>query len=100
MKGHPLSQGSGLGEGGTGTGGSKGANCPGDGALVLGMESQWEDGVLGSGHSLVGQANQLGVSLTRVQIPYLHGLRQVPSSFGVSAYPSVMWACSNRPGTF
>lgn len=77
------------------------ANCPGEGALAVGVEGQWEEGVRGSGYSIAsGQANQLQVSLTRVQIPYLYGPGQVPSSSGVSVYPSVTWAFSNRLGTF
>lgn len=67
---------------------------------MLGVEGQWEESVLGTEQSIASLgANQLGVSLTRVQVPYLYGLGQVPSSFGVSVYLSITWAFSNGPGT-
>lgn len=50
------------------------ANCSGEGALAVGEEGQWEEGMLGSGYSIAsGQANQLQVSLTRVQICMARG---------------------------
>lgn len=62
MEGCPLPPGSGLGEEQTEAGGSKEAgkgfaqgsraNCPGEGALAVGVEGQWVEGVLGSGYSI------------------------------------------------
>lgn len=69
VEGHPLPPGFGPGQGGTGTGGSKGMTralpriakqtAQERGGLALGVEGQWEEGVLVSGHFTSSQVNQL-----------------------------------------
>ena len=90
MEGHPLPQGSGLGERvgqGLGAQGSS-AGHPGEGAGCGGSVGGGHDGQWAQ-YSLPVKQICFGISLTRVPIPHPYGVGQVPFLFRDSVYPSV-----------